>query len=175
MSPKSPRILYSREEIDAAISRLAGSITADYEDKYPVIISILKGSFMFTADLVRRLNFPLEVEFIRLSSYGKEQESSGTINVVQGLHFPIKGRDVLIIEDIVDTGRTVSFLIEYLRKKKPSSIRLCALTDKPFRRETPVNIDYLGFTVPDRFIVGYGIDWDEKYRYLPEICVLEDC
>ena len=129
---------------------------------------------MFTADLIRRLDFPLEVEFIRLSSYGKGQETSGKIKVVQGLHFPIKNRNVLVVEDIVDTGLTISFLMDYLKKRKPASLKLCALSEKPSRRRTPVTIDYLGFTVPDTFIVGYGIDWDEKYRYLPDICTLED-
>jgi len=129
---------------------------------------------MFTADLVRRLDFPLEVEFIRLSSYGKGQESSGKIIVKQGLHFPIKNRDVLVVEDIVDTGRTLAFLLEYLKKRNPASLKLCALADKPSRRQVPIAIDYLGFTVPNKFIVGYGIDWGEKYRYLPDICTLEN-
>ena len=128
---------------------------------------------MFMADLIRLLDFPLEVEFIRLSSYGSGWESSGKIKVVQGLRSSIKGRDVLIIEDIVDTGLTISFLLDYLRKRKPVSLKLCALTDKPSRRQAPVTIDYLGFTVPNKFIVGYGIDWDEQFRNLPDICVLE--
>ncbi|GAH17827.1 unnamed protein product, partial [marine sediment metagenome] len=130
-------------------------------------------SFMFMADLIRLLNFPLEVEFIRLSSYGAGKESSGRIKVVQGLRSPIKGRDVLVIEDIVDTGLTISFLLDYLWKRKPASLKLCALTDKPSRRQVPVTIDYLGFTVPNKFIVGYGLDWDEKFRYLPDICFVE--
>jgi len=138
------------------------------------LIGILKGSFVFMADLVRSLDFPLEVEFIKLSSYGRGRESSGKVRVVKSLTSPVKGRDVLVVEDIVDTGITLSFLLDYLKKKKPASLRLCALTDKPSRRQVPLTIDYLGFTVPDRFIVGYGIDWDEKFRYLPDICYLED-
>ena len=138
------------------------------------MIGILKGSFVFMADLVRSLDFPLEVEFIKLSSYGRGRESSGKVRVIKGLTSSVKGRDVLVVEDIVDTGITLSFLLDYLKKKKPASLRLCALADKPSRRQIPLAIDYLGFTVPDRFIVGYGIDWDEKFRYLPDICYLED-
>ena len=156
------------------VERLAAEIRRDYQGKHPLLIGILKGSFMFMADLIRFLDFPLEVEFIRLSSYGGSKESSGRIKVVQGLRSPIKVRDVLVIEDIVDTGLTISFLLDYLRKRKPVSLRLCALTDKPARRQAPVTIDYLGTTVPDKFLVGYGLDWDEEFRNLPDICVLEE-
>jgi len=173
-SQPKPHILFSREEIEATVKRLAAEIKKDYQGKHPLLIGILKGSFMFMADLIRLLNFPLEVEFIRLSSYGGGRESLGRIKVVQGLHSPIKGRDVLVIEDIVDTGLTISFLLDYLRKRKPASLKLCALTDKPSRRQAPVTIDYLGFTVPNKFLVGYGLDWDEKFRYLPDICYLEE-
>lgn len=167
------RILFTRAEIEAKVDKLAAKIRHDYLGKHPVLVCVLKGSFMFTADLIRRLNFPLEVEFVQLSSYGRGKESSGKIKVVQRLQSPIEGRDVLVIEDIVDTGITISFLLGYLHKKKPASLKLCALTDKPSRRQVPVTIDYPGFTVPDKFIVGYGLDWDEKFRYLPDICVLE--
>jgi hypoxanthine phosphoribosyltransferase len=116
----------------------------------------------------------LELEFVRLSSYGAARESSGKVRVIQGVKTPIKGRDVLVVEDIVDTGITTSFLVDYLKKKKPASLKLCALTDKPSRHRVPVSIDYLGFTVPDKFIVGYGIDFDERFRNLPHIYALED-
>ena len=172
MQPE-PHILFRREEIEATVKRLAAAIKQDYQDKHPLLIGILKGSFMFMADLIRLLNFPLEVEFIRLSSYGRGRSTPGEIKVVQGLCSPIKGKDVLVIEDIVDTGLTISFLLDYLRKRKPTSLKLCALTDKPSRRQVPVTIDYMGFTVPNKFIVGYGIDWDEKFRYLPDICFVE--
>ena len=125
------------------------------------------------AALIRLLDFPLEVDFIRLSSYGRGKESQGEVKVVQGLRSPVRGRDVLVIEDIVDTGHSAVFLLDYLRKKKPASLKLCALTDKPSRRQVPVTIDYLGFTVLDKFIVGYGLDWDEKFRNLPDICFVE--
>ncbi len=166
-------LLFSRQEIEAAINRLAAELNRDYPGKYPILIGVLKGSFMFMADLIKLLEFPLEVEFVRLSSYGGGKKSSRKIKVVQGLHAPIKGRDVLVIEDIIDTGLTVNFLLDYLRRKKPASLKLCALTDKPSRREVPVTIDYLGLTVPNEFVVGYGLDWDEKFRNLPEIYVLE--
>jgi len=168
-----PHVLFTKEEVEATVKKLAAEIRKDYQGKCPLLIGILKGSFVFMADLIRLLNFPLEVEFITLSSYGRGRESSGKIRVVKGLRAPIKGRDVLVIEDIVDTGLTISFLLDYLRKKKPASLQLCALTDKPSRRQIPVTIDYLGFTVPNKFIVGYGIDWDERFRYLPDICFVE--
>jgi len=172
-SQPKPHILFTTGEVEATVKRLAAEISRDYRGKNPLLIGILKGSFVFMADLIRLLGFPLEVEFITLSSYGRGRESSGKIRVVKGLRAGVKGRDVLVIEDIVDTGRTISFLLDYLQKKKPASLRLCALTDKPSRRQIPVNIDYLGFTVPNKFIVGYGIDWDEKFRYLPDICFVD--
>ena len=172
-SQANPQILFSRQEIEAVVTRLAAAIKNDYQGKHPLLIGILKGSFIFMADLIRLLDFPLEVEFIRLSSYGRGKESLGKVKVVQGLRSQVKGREVLVIEDIVDSGLTISFLLDYLRKKSPASLKLCALTDKPSRRQVPVTIDYLGFTVPDKFLVGYGLDWDEKFRYLPDICVIE--
>ncbi len=128
---------------------------------------------MFMSDLIRFLDFPLEVEFIQISSYGSGSQASGKVKVIQGLHTPVKDRDVLVIEDIVDTGFTTAFLLDYLRKKKPASLQLCALMDKPSRRRVPVTIDYLGLTVPDKFVVGYGLDYDQKFRNLPDICSME--
>jgi len=168
-----PRILFSRVKIEAAIRRLAADITRDYQDKHPLFIGVLKGSFVFMADLIRFLDFPLEVDFIRLSSYGKGTQTSGKVKVVQGLRSKVKGRDVLVIEDIVDTGITIAFLLDYLRQKDPASLRLCSLTDKPSRRKIPVTIDYLGFIVPNKFVVGYGLDYDERFRNLPDIRVVE--
>lgn len=168
-----PKVLFTQDEIKQAVARLATEIRQDYQGKQLLLIGILKGSFMFMADLVRQLQLPVEVEFVKLSSYGVSKETSGRVKVVQGLKTPIKGRDVLVIEDIVDTGLTISFLLDYLRKRKPASLRLCALTDKPSRRQVPLTIHYLGFTVPNKFIVGYGIDWNEKFRYLPDICFID--
>lgn len=168
-----PKVLITQDEIKQAVARLAAEIRQDYKSKEPLLVGILKGSFVFMADLIRQLELPVEVDFVKLSSYGAGRETSGKVKVVQGLKTPIKGRDVLVVEDIVDTGLTISFLLNYLQKKKPASLRLCALTDKPSRRQVPVTIDYLGFAVPDRFIVGYGIDWNEKFRYLPDICFID--
>ncbi len=167
-------LLISREEIDKKVRELAGKLHRDYRERCPILVGVLKGSFMFMADLVRCLDFPLEVEFVRVSSYGQGRVSGGKIEEVQGLRCKVADRDVLLVEDIVDTGLTTSFLFERLRQERPASLRLCALTDKPSRRKTPVQIDYLGFTIPDKFIVGYGVDWDEKYRNLPDIYFVED-
>ena len=166
--------LFSQAEIAAAVSRLASEITRDYRDKNTLFICILKGSFIFMADLVRLLDFPLEVDFIALSSYGSGTQTSGKVKVVQDLRSDVEGRHLIVVEDIVDTGITVAFLMDYLKKKKPASLKLCALTEKPSRRQVPFDIDYLGFTVPDKFLVGYGLDFDERFRNLPDICYLEE-
>ncbi len=166
-------ILFTRDEIEATVKKLAAEIRQDYHDKHPILIGVLKGSFMFLADLIRLLDFPLEVEFIRLSSYGGGK-SPGKIKLVQGVQSKIKARHVLVVDDIIDTGLSTAFVLDYLGKEKPASLKLCALTDKPSRRQIPVNIDYVGLTVPNKFIVGYGIDWDEKFRYLPAIYTLKN-
>ena len=168
------KILISRDEIAKAVDRLAREIKTDYQGKQPLLIGVLKGSFVFMADLIRQLDLPLELDFVRLSSYGSARESSGRVKVVQGVKTPIKGRDVLVVEDIVDTGITTSFLFDYLRKRKPASLKLCALTDKPSRRRVQVSIDYLGLSLPNKFIVGYGLDLDQRFRNLPHIYALED-
>jgi len=168
------RILFSRQEIEAAVSRLAAEIRQDYHDKCPLLIGILKGSFMFLADLIRHLDFPLEVDFIGLSSYGKGEQTSGKIKLVKPLGSSVKGREVLVIEDIVDTGLTTAFCLDYLQQRKPASLKLCVLTDKPSRRRVPVTIDYLGFTAPNKFLVGYGLDMNQKFRNLPDICFIEE-
>lgn len=168
------KVLYNREEVQQTVERLAKAISRDYQGKMPLLIGILKGSFIFMADLVRYLTIPAEIEFVSLSSYGKGMETSGQIKMSLSLPCPIEGRDVIIIEDIIDTGLTMSYFLNYLQNQKPASLKLCALVDKPSRRKVPVTIDYLGFTVPDRFIVGYGIDWAEKFRCLSEICFVEN-
>jgi hypoxanthine phosphoribosyltransferase len=165
--------LFPGAEVAAVVHRLASQIAGDYCGSNPVLIGVLKGSFIFLADLVRQLDFPLEVDFIRLASYGGAMQTSGHVRVLQSIRSDIKGREVLVVEDIVDTGLTMSFLMDYLGKKQPASVRLCTLADKPSRRQVPVNIDYTGLTVPDRFLVGYGLGLDEQYRHLPDICFLE--
>jgi hypoxanthine phosphoribosyltransferase len=167
------RVLINRQEIEAAVRRLASEISEDYRNKNPVLLGILRGSFVFLADLIRHLDFPLEVDFIGLSSYGSSTQTSGKIKVVKKLETPVRDRNVLIVEDIADTGLTTDFLIKYLKRQKPASLKLCTLTDKPSRREVPVHIDYIGFTVPNKFLVGYGLDANQKFRNLPDICYFE--
>ena len=168
-------ILYSPEEIDAAVRRLAQEINRDYQCKSPLLIGMLKGCFVFMADLVRHLEMPLETDFVQLSSYGRgRKESSGRVKMVQGLRTPVEGRDVIIVEDIVDTGITLDHVLSRLWKEKPSSVKICALFNKPERREVTVPIDYLGLRVPNVFIVGYGLDYDEKYRQLPGLYILKE-
>jgi hypoxanthine phosphoribosyltransferase len=174
MSKAGLHVLYTREEVAETVTSLAVIIREDYQDRHPLLVGILKGSFVFMADLIRLLDFPLEVDFVRLASYGSGTESSGKVEIMQDLHCQVKDRDILIVEDIIDTGLTTSFLIDYLKKRKPHSLKLCALADKPSRRKVTVHIDYLGFTVPDKFLVGYGIDWNENYRNLPDICFIEE-
>ena len=169
-----PNILIDRNEIAQAVARLASAISRNYQGKQLLCIGILKGSFVFMADLIRQLDLPLEVDFVKLSSYGTGKETSGKVRVVQGLKTLVRDRDVLVIEDIMDTGITISFFLNYLKKKKPASLKLCTLLDKPSRHRIPVTIDYLGFTIPDKFVVGYGIDFNEQFRHLPDICFIED-
>jgi hypoxanthine phosphoribosyltransferase len=168
-----PRVLIDRKKIGKGVERLAAQIKEDYGDRNPVLISVLKGSSIFLADLIRALNIPLQIDFVQLSSYSSGTESSGNVKILQRLRTNIRDRHVIIVEDIVDTGLSIATLMKYLKRKKPASIKLCALTDKPSRRKVPVDIDYLGFTVPNRFIVGYGIDYNENYRYLPDISVID--
>jgi len=168
------KILIPRRKIAATVKKLAAEIQQDYADKNPLLIGILKGSFIFMSDLVRQINIPLEIDFIRLSSYGTKTCSSGTITLVHELPSRVQDRHVLVVEDIIDTGLTTDFLLDYLRKKGPASLKLCALTEKPSRRQTPTVIDYLGFSIPDKFVVGYGLDFSEKYRNLPDICFVEE-
>ena len=167
-------IVFTEQEIRSTVERLAREIKADYEGKNPLLLGVLKGSFVFAADLVRLLDMPLEVEFISLSSYGRgRKQSSGKVRMVRGLGTPLRGRHVLVVEDIIDAGVTMDFLIAYLHRRGAASIRVCTLFDKVSRRQVPVPIDYVGLTVPDAFVVGYGLDFDEKYRNLPALYRLE--
>ncbi len=169
-----PEILINKEKIADCVGRLAEQIREDYRSKDFLMIGILKGSFVFMADLIRALQIPMELDFIRLSSYGSGKESSGKIELVQELRTQVEGRHIVVIEDIVDTGISLNFLLGYLAKQNPASVRLCALLDKPSRRKMPVSIDYLGFTVPDKFIVGYGLDCNEQFRFLSDICIINE-
>jgi hypoxanthine phosphoribosyltransferase len=174
-APPKPEILLTKEEIEKQVARLAQEISRDYDGKYPLLLGILKGSFVFMADIIRLLKIPVEIDFVRLSSYGSSGVSSAKIKVVQGLRTPVKGRDVLVIEDVVDTGLTMGYFLDYLRKKRASSLKLCTLFDKPSRRIIPVPIDYLGLTIPNRFVVGYGLDYNERFRNLPDLYFVDGC
>jgi hypoxanthine phosphoribosyltransferase len=167
------KVLISRRRIAATVKRLGEEIRRDYGGKNLLAVGILKGSFVFLADLVRAIELPLEVDFVKLTSYGSGTRSSGSINVLLDLNCQLEGRHVLVVEDIVDSGLTTAFLCDYLRSRSPASVKLCALTSKPARRQVDVRIDYLGLEVPDKFIVGYGLDCAEKYRNLADICELK--
>lgn len=174
MSEDRLEVLFTPGDIQSTVSRLASEIKRDYGDKNPILVGVLKGCFVFMADLVRALDMSLEMEFVSLSSYGPGRtESRGKVEVVQGLRKPVRGRHVLIVEDIVDTGITLDFVLRYLRRRRPASIRVCALFDKPARRRVDVPVDYVGLRVPDRFLVGYGLDFDERFRYLSGLYCLK--
>ena len=168
-SSNTPEILISREQIAETVKRMARQIERDCPREMPLLVAVLKGSFIFLADLVRQMQRPVEIDFLCLSSYGSDVKSSGKVRLRMGVTSPVKGRDVLVVEDIVDTGLTTSFAAGYLRRKGASSVKLCTLLDKSSRRQVPVTLDYMGFTVPDAFVVGYGLDLDEQYRHLPDI------
>jgi len=166
-------VLYSEEELREAVARLGARITHDYRGKAPLMICILKGASVFFTDLIRCIDLPLEIEFMAISSYGASTVSSGEVRMVKDLDRPILGRDVLVVEDIVDSGMTLSFLKRTLTNRGASSLRLVSLLDKPSRRTVPLNVDYSCYQIPDKFVVGYGLDYDEKYRNLPLVGVLD--
>lgn len=167
-------VLISRQRIDEAVGRLAGEMRRDYAARSPVLVGVLHGAFVFLADLARALQLPAEIGFVGLSSYGSGTVSSGRMEIFHDLRVDITDRDVVLVEDIVDSGQSVTCLYDYLRQRRPASLRLCCLLDKPERRQVPVVIDYRGFTIPNLFIVGYGMDWNGHYRHLPDIRVLKE-
>lgn len=160
-------------QIEARVRELGARITEEYREKRLVLICVLKGSFVFTSDLARAIDLPLRVEFLGVRSYGEGTSSSGVVQITQDLSKPIEGDDILIVEDIVDTGLTIAHLLDLLKTRKPSSVKVCALLHKPARSRIEVPIDYLGFTIEDKFVVGYGLDWAEKYRNVPFIGLVE--
>ena len=165
-------ILLSGERIQARVAELGAQLATDYAGRDPVLVSVLKGSIVFLADLVRRMEIPLSIDLMEVSSYGASTESSGQVRILKDLSMAIDGRDVIVVEDIIDTGLTLNYLLRYLHDKGPASIRICCLLDKPARRLADIAIDYRGFSIPDRFVIGYGLDYDERYRNLPYIGVL---
>ena len=165
-------VLLSAHEIAAKVSELGARITTDYAGRAPVVVPVLKGSFVFAADLVRAIDLPLTVELLGVQSYGAATKSSGVVRITLDLTAPIEGRDVLLVEDVVDTGLTCAFLVEHLAARGARSVKVCALLHKPARTVRPVEIAYLGFTIPDVFVVGYGLDADQRHRNLPDVRVL---
>ena len=165
-------VLLTGEEVQARVGELGAQLAADYEGREPVLVSVLKGSIIFLADLVRAMPIPLSIDLMEVSSYGTSTESSGQVRILKDLSTSIEGREVIVVEDIIDTGLTLNYLLRYLHDKGPASIRICCLLDKPARRLAPIEIDYRGFTIADRFVIGYGLDYGERYRNLPYIGVL---
>lgn len=170
----SLRLLYTQNEIQRRVRELAHEIRPLYVGRNPLLLGVLKGCLFFLADLARALAIPLEIDFVRLASYGNSTQSSGFVRFVQDVERPLQGRHVLIVEDIVDTGHTLHFLMSTLATRQAASVRVVALLDKPARHECEVSIDFVGFSIPNVFVVGYGMDYSEAHRHLPDICVLEE-
>ena len=166
------KVLLPEAEVDKKIQELGEQISKDYEGKNIHMICVLKGGVFFTCELAKRISVPVSLDFMSVSSYGSETKSSGVVKIVKDLDEPIKGKNVLVVEDIVDSGRTLSYLMEMLKDRGPESLRLCTLLDKPERRVVDVHVDYTGFQIPDEFVVGYGLDYDQRYRNLPYIGVI---
>ncbi|MFH1263597.1 MAG: hypoxanthine phosphoribosyltransferase [Pseudomonadota bacterium] len=169
---KKLQTLLSEEQIRDRIAELAEQITTDYKGKQPVLVAVLKGSFLFFSDLIRKIDLPLEVDFLGASSYGNKTVSSGVVRITLDLSYPISGRDVILVEDIVDTGNTLHYILEGLRLRNPASLKVCTLLLKPECIQKKVPVSYIGFKIPNKFVVGFGLDAAEKYRNLPYIAIL---
>lgn len=166
-------LLLTREQIAARVKEMGAQITEDFRNKDLTVICILKGAVVFFVDLIREIDLPMSIDFMAISSYGSAIKSSGVVRILKDLDKPINGKNVLVVEDIVDSGMTLSFLRENLLSRGAASLHIATLLDKPERRRVPLHVDYYGFTIPDEFVVGYGLDYDEKYRNLPDIGVLK--
>ena len=169
MKIKNINVHLTEEELDKRIREMAAQISKDFDGEPITLICILKGSVFFTCDLAKRISNPVELDFMKVSSYGSGTSSSGRVKIEQDLDENIEGKNVLVVEDIIDSGRTLSYLLDILGRRNPKSLKLCTLLDKPDRRVVEVNVDYVGFEIPDEFVVGYGLDYDQKYRDLPYI------
>ena len=165
-------ILVSKEEIALKVKELGEIISRDYEGKDLLLIAVLKGVAVFMADIMRAITIPLCIDFMAVSSYGSSTKTSGVVKIIKDLDKPIEGKDVLIIEDILDSGMTLSYLKDVLKGREPNSIKICALLDKKERRQVDIEADYVGFEIPDKFVVGYGLDFNDKYRNVPDVAVL---
>lgn len=168
------KVLIDEETLQLKIKELGEKITKDYEGKELLVVCILKGAVMFVTDLIKRIDLPLEIDFMAVSSYGNATKSSGVVRILKDLNEEINGKHILIVEDIIDSGLTLSYLIDNLKTRNPASVAVCTLLDKPDNRKTPIDISYTGFVVPDEFVVGYGLDYAEKYRNVPFIFVLKE-
>ena len=166
--------MYSEEDIKAKVKEIAKQIEKDYAGEELLVVGILKGASVFCADLIREINLDVQMDFMVVSSYGSGTESSGTVKIIKDLDVDIENKNVLIVEDIIDSGLTLSSLVKALNTRKPKSLKLCTLLDKPERRTSDIKVDYIGYVIEDKFIVGYGIDYNEKYRNLPYIGIVED-
>lgn len=169
------QVLYTEEELRRRVKELGRQITADYAGREPMLVSVLRGSYIFMADLTRAISLDVTVDFMAVSSYGAGTVSSGQVEIKKDLSDSIEGKDLIVVEDILDSGNTLYYMMDVLRARQPASIRICTLMDKPERRTKPITADYVGFEVPDEFVVGYGLDYDELYRNLPYIGVLKPC
>ena len=166
-------ILFSRDVIGQRVNILAARISEDYQERDLILIGVLKGAFVFMADLIRSMTIPCRIDFVRLASYGSGSTSQGEITLTKDIEMPIEGQDILIVEDIVDTGLTLSYFVESLKRRNPRSIKVCVFLDKRKRRKTVFEADYVGFTIDDGFVVGYGLDFDEQARFLPDVYLIK--
>jgi hypoxanthine phosphoribosyltransferase len=173
MNEMSRKILFPQAAIQKRVRELAGQISGDYAGRELVVIGILKGAFIFMADLVREISLPCKIDFARVASYGAGSDSSGKVVMTKDIETSIKGRDILIVEDIVDTGLTLQYLVEWLKERSPNSLKICVFLDKRKRRKVSFEADYVGFTIDDGFVVGYGLDFNEQYRFFPDVYIIE--
>jgi hypoxanthine phosphoribosyltransferase len=167
------KVLITKEELEQKVKELGQMITKDYKDKDLMIVGVLKGCVIFLSDLIREIDLPLTMDFMVVSSYGSSTKSSGVVRIIKDLEKDIAGKDVLIVEDIVDTGLTLNYLVDYLKSRNANSVKICTLLEKPDRRKAEVEMEYVGFRIPDEFVVGYGLDYAEVYRNLPFVCILK--
>lgn len=166
-------VLYTREQLAEVVNRLGKAISEDYKGRDVILVSVLKGAFVFMADLVRTIDIPCEIDFMSVSSYGHGTQTSGSVKIIKDLDTNIDGKHVIVVEDILDSGVTLSHLVELLKSRNPASLAICTLLDKPDRRKAHVEVTYKGLSIPDEFVVGYGLDYAEKYRNLPDLCILK--